>query len=159
MCVHVCHVCVSALGSQKRVLPGARVTGLELELQAVISLQMLVLGSELRFSGYLSRLGFSCLHQQSCSLVYFKSKGLSWEWVALNSSVHTGSSGGDNDIRSPAGLICLVAFTPFGKSIYFLSHEHEVTCCVVFFPFFCSCPPYYWCYPGVGHESSQGVRG
>lgn len=55
--------------------------------------------------------------------------------MALNSSVHTGSSGGDNDIRSPAGLICLVAFTPFGKSMYFLSHEHEVTCCVVFFPF------------------------
>lgn len=51
VCVHVCHVCVRALGSQKRVLPGARVTGLELELQAVISLQMLVLGSELRFSG------------------------------------------------------------------------------------------------------------
>ena len=53
--------------------------------------------------------------------------------MALNSSVRTGSSDGDNGTRSPAGLVCLVAFTSFGKSIYFLSHE--VTCCVVFFPF------------------------
>lgn len=51
--------------------------------------------------------------------------------MALNSSVRTGSSGGDNGTRSPAGLVCLVAFISFGKAIYFLSHE--VTCCVVFF--------------------------